>query len=166
MTGLILGIEKLAESGWARRLSPHGQQVRNNMNANPRPEQLRTVIPTQQIQKRVREMARQISNDYQGKTIHALGAARKQLYFYGRPGPSARSARDLPIDQAALPQGQENTPAGFLEICCVRVSPTSRRPPPSPSNQHIARTAIPLRPLNYPRHHVYLLDLNRTRTSI
>ena len=53
------------------------------MNANPKPEQLRTVIPTEQIQKRVREMARQISDDYQGKTIHALALAGKWLHFHG-----------------------------------------------------------------------------------
>ena len=51
------------------------------MNASPRPEQLRTVIPTEQIQKRVREMARQISSDYQGKTIHALGLLENGFVF-------------------------------------------------------------------------------------
>src|SRR6185312_15023458 len=45
------------------------------------PEQLRTVIPTEQIQKRVREMARQISNDYQGKTIHALALLENGFMF-------------------------------------------------------------------------------------
>ncbi len=39
------------------------------------------VIPTEQIQKRVREMARQISNDYQGKTIHALGLLENSFIF-------------------------------------------------------------------------------------
>src|SRR5579864_5651292 len=51
------------------------------MSANPKPEQLRTVIPTEQIQKRVREMARQISNDYQGKTIHALALLENGFVF-------------------------------------------------------------------------------------
>ena len=45
------------------------------------PGQLRTVIPTEQIQKRVREMARQISNDYQGKTIHALAVLENGFMF-------------------------------------------------------------------------------------
>ena len=44
-------------------------------------EQLRTVIPSEQIQKRVREMARQISNDYQGKTIHALALLENGFMF-------------------------------------------------------------------------------------
>ena len=51
------------------------------MNANPKPELLRTVIPTEQIQKRVREMARQISYDYQGKTIHALALLENGFIF-------------------------------------------------------------------------------------
>ena len=51
------------------------------MNASPKPEQLRTVIPTEQIQKRLREMARQISSDYQGKTIHALGLLENGFVF-------------------------------------------------------------------------------------
>ena len=42
------------------------------MNTSVKPGQLRPVISAEQIQKRVRELARQISDDYQGKTIHAL----------------------------------------------------------------------------------------------
>src|SRR5262252_8959756 len=45
------------------------------------PELLRTVIPTEQVQKRVREMARQISADYQGKTIHALAVLENGFMF-------------------------------------------------------------------------------------
>ena len=43
------------------------------MSSSSKPEVLRSVISAEQIQKRVREMGRQISDDYQGKTIHALG---------------------------------------------------------------------------------------------
>jgi len=39
------------------------------------------VISTDQIQKRVREMARQISDDYKGKTIHALGVLENGFIF-------------------------------------------------------------------------------------
>jgi hypoxanthine phosphoribosyltransferase len=39
------------------------------------------VIPEEQIQKRVREMARQISDDYQGKTIHVLAVLENGFMF-------------------------------------------------------------------------------------
>lgn len=39
------------------------------------------VISSEQIQKRVREMARQISDDYKGKTIHALGVLENGFIF-------------------------------------------------------------------------------------
>jgi hypoxanthine phosphoribosyltransferase len=42
---------------------------------------LRTVIPAEQIQKRVREMARQISDDYRGQTIHALALLENSFMF-------------------------------------------------------------------------------------
>ena len=42
---------------------------------------LNAVIPEEQIQKRVREMARQISDDYQGKTIHALAVLENGFMF-------------------------------------------------------------------------------------
>src|SRR5579863_428946 len=86
------------------------------MNANPRPEQLRTVIPTEQIQKRVREMARQISSDYQGKTIHALGLLENGFIFMA----DLVRVLEVPvICQFIKPRyrrEQENTSTGFLEI--------------------------------------------------
>jgi hypoxanthine phosphoribosyltransferase len=86
------------------------------MNANPKTEQLRTVIPTEQIQKRVREMARQISNDYQGKTIHALALLENGFIFMA----DLVRVLDVPvICQFIKPRyrlGPENTAAGFLEI--------------------------------------------------
>ena len=42
---------------------------------------MRTIIPAEQIQKRVREMGRQISDDYQGKTIHALALLENGFMF-------------------------------------------------------------------------------------
>ena len=39
------------------------------------------VIPAEQIQKRVREMARQISDDYKGKSIHALAVLENGFIF-------------------------------------------------------------------------------------
>lgn len=46
-----------------------------------RAEQLRVVIPAEQIQKRVKEMARQISDDYKGQTIHALALLENGFMF-------------------------------------------------------------------------------------
>jgi hypoxanthine phosphoribosyltransferase len=42
---------------------------------------LRTVIPAEQIQKRVREIGRQISDDYRGQTIHALALLENAFIF-------------------------------------------------------------------------------------
>ena len=50
-----------------------------NMNSNAEP--LRSVISAAQIQKRVREMARQISNDYPGKTIYVMALLENSFIF-------------------------------------------------------------------------------------
>src|SRR6202049_4908174 len=86
------------------------------MNANPKAEQLRTVIPTEQIQKRVREMARQISYDYRGKTIHALALLENGFIFMA----DLVRVLEVPvICQFIKPRyrrEQETAAAGFLEI--------------------------------------------------
>ena len=86
------------------------------MNATSKPEPLRVVIPAEQIQKRVREMARQISDDYQGKTIHALGLLENGFMFMA----DLVRVLEVPvICQFIKPQyrrEQENAPGGFLEI--------------------------------------------------
>lgn len=51
------------------------------MMQTAKPAQLRTVIVAEQIQKRVKEMARQISADYKGKTIHALALLENAFMF-------------------------------------------------------------------------------------
>jgi hypoxanthine phosphoribosyltransferase len=51
------------------------------MTISSKPEALRSVISAEQIQKRVREMGRQISDDYQGKTIHVLGLLENSFIF-------------------------------------------------------------------------------------
>jgi hypoxanthine phosphoribosyltransferase len=48
------------------------------MNANAR---LRQVISADQIQKRVRELGRQISDDYRGQTVVALGILENSFMF-------------------------------------------------------------------------------------
>jgi hypoxanthine phosphoribosyltransferase len=44
-------------------------------------EQLRQIISAEQIQKRVKEMGRQISDDYRGKTVHVLGVLENSFIF-------------------------------------------------------------------------------------
>lgn len=51
------------------------------MNQITKSGQLRVVISTEQVQKRVREMARQISNDYRERTIHTLGILENGFMF-------------------------------------------------------------------------------------
>ena len=51
------------------------------MHHPSRAEQFRIVITPEQIHKRVREMARQISDDYRGRTIHALGLLDNGFIF-------------------------------------------------------------------------------------
>src|SRR5882724_11900011 len=51
------------------------------MNEIARPPQLRTVISAEQIQKRVREMGRQISDDYRGQAIHLLALLENGFIF-------------------------------------------------------------------------------------
>ncbi len=50
------------------------------MNA-PRVEPLRQVITTEQIQKRVKELGRQISDDYKGQTIQMLAVLENAFMF-------------------------------------------------------------------------------------
>jgi hypoxanthine phosphoribosyltransferase len=51
------------------------------MNTSSKAEPLRPVISAEQIQKRVRELGRQISDDYQGKTIHVLALLENSFMF-------------------------------------------------------------------------------------
>ena len=51
------------------------------MMSGTRVEPLRQVITAEQIQKRVKELGRQISNDYQGKTIQALAVLENSFIF-------------------------------------------------------------------------------------
>jgi hypoxanthine phosphoribosyltransferase len=51
------------------------------MSETLKADQLRTVISTEQIQKRIRELARQISADYRGQTVHALAVLENSFVF-------------------------------------------------------------------------------------
>src|SRR5580700_231242 len=52
-----------------------------SMSESAKPAQLRTVISAEQIQKRVREMGRQISDDYRGQSIHMLALLENGFIF-------------------------------------------------------------------------------------
>jgi hypoxanthine phosphoribosyltransferase len=86
------------------------------MNPVAKSEQLRVVIPAEQIQKRIREMARQISDDYKGKTIHALALLENGFIFMA----DLVRALEVPvICQFVKPTYRrelEGKPQGFLEI--------------------------------------------------
>ena len=49
--------------------------------SGPRVEPLRPVITTDQIQKRVKELARQISDDYKGETVQMLAVLENAFMF-------------------------------------------------------------------------------------
>jgi len=70
------------------------------------------VIPAEQIQKRVREIGRQISDDYKGKTIHALGILENGFVFFS----DLVRNLDVPvICQFIKPQYRDDL-GGMLEI--------------------------------------------------
>ena len=86
------------------------------MNQITKPGQLRVVIAAEQVQKRVREMARQISDDYRGQTIHVLGILENGFIFMA----DLVRALDVPvICQFIKPryrQQQGNGPGDAMEI--------------------------------------------------
>lgn len=51
------------------------------MNTTPKADALRPVISAEQIHKRVRELAHQISDDYKGKTVLALAVLENSFMF-------------------------------------------------------------------------------------
>jgi hypoxanthine-guanine phosphoribosyltransferase len=48
---------------------------------NPRVEPLRQIISAEQIQKRVKELGRQISDDYKGQTVQMLAVLENGFMF-------------------------------------------------------------------------------------
>ncbi len=83
---------------------------------DPAKGQMRTVISTEQIQKRVRELARQISVDYRDKTVHVLAVLENSFIFTA----DLVRAMEVPvICQFIKPRYSsktENGAAGVLEI--------------------------------------------------
>ena len=62
------------------------------MNVSPNAA-LRPVISTEQIQKRIRELGRQISDDYRGETVVVLGILENAFMFMG----DLVRAMDVPV---------------------------------------------------------------------
>ena len=77
---------------------------------------LRPGISAEQIQKRVREMGRQISDDYRNKTIHALAVLENSFMFMA----DLVRALDVPVACAFVQPNDRKQPAGgpsdMLEI--------------------------------------------------
>src|SRR5579862_4874529 len=67
----------------ARRTSHECRTARRTRTrmSSPRIQPLRPVITTEQIQKRVKELARQISDDYRGETIQMLAVLENAFMF-------------------------------------------------------------------------------------
>ncbi len=83
------------------------------MSETPKPEQLRVVIPAEQIQRRVREMARQISEDYRGQTIHALALLENGFIFMS----DLVRALEVPvICQFIKPKYRRQETTGMVEV--------------------------------------------------
>jgi hypoxanthine phosphoribosyltransferase len=65
---------------WFNALIANDREARDFMNAT-KVEPLRQVIGAEQIQKRVKELARHISDDYEGQTIQALAVLENAFMF-------------------------------------------------------------------------------------
>jgi len=72
----------------------------------PQTAKPQAVISAEQIQKRVRELARHISDDYQGKTIHALGVLENGFIFLSD---LVRAIETPVICQFIKPQYRDNS---------------------------------------------------------
>lgn len=84
------------------------------MNAVAKEQNLHVLISPEQLQKRIREMGRQISDDYRGKTIHALALLENGFIFMS----DLVRALEVPvICQFIKPKyDHKEEKAGFLEI--------------------------------------------------
>lgn len=76
-------------------------------SANPQ-----IVIPAEQVQKRVRELARQISHDYEGKTVHVLGVLENSFIFLS----DLVRSLDMPVVCQFIKPRYRDDLGGMLEI--------------------------------------------------
>ena len=72
----------------------------------------RPVISAEQIQKRVREIARQISQDYLGKTVHALGILENGFMFLA----DLVRAMEVPVVCQFIKPRYRDDGSGVMEI--------------------------------------------------
>jgi len=86
------------------------------MRSAAKPEQLRTVISAEQIQKRVRDIARQISDDYRGHTIHALAVLENGFVFMSDLVRALESPVICQFIKPRYRRQKDDKPEGFLEI--------------------------------------------------
>ncbi len=85
------------------------------MTQTAKAEQFRTLISAEQIQKRIREMSRQISDDYKGKTIHALALLENGFIFMADLVRTLEVPVTCQFIKPRYTRGAGN-PAGCLEI--------------------------------------------------
>ena len=78
----------------------------------PKSEPLRQVIAAEQIQKRVKELARHISDDYQGPDGAGACRSGERLYVYGRSCAGDGRSGGLPVHQAQIQQAASKAPGG------------------------------------------------------
>jgi hypoxanthine phosphoribosyltransferase len=85
------------------------------MNYAASAEELRPVISAEQIQKRVREMGRQVSDDYRGVTLHALAVLENAFMFMAD---LVRSIETPMVCQFIKPTYRRSQPSGgdLIEI--------------------------------------------------
>jgi len=83
------------------------------MNTTSKPEALRPAISAEQIQRRVREIGRQISDDYQGKTLHALAILDNSFMFMA----DLVRALDVPVTCTFVkPRYRQQPPTGSSDV--------------------------------------------------
>src|SRR5246127_951919 len=86
--------------------------------SSPRIQPLRPVITTEQIQKRVKELARQISDDYRGETIQILAVLENAFMFLA----DLVRALEVPVvcqfikPKYSRPQGTQGAASDVMEI--------------------------------------------------
>ena len=124
----------IRRAAWARGYRDRGKPIRLDVDtfdmstgtpggheqimSSPRVQPLRPVITTEQIQKRVKELARQISDDYRGETIQMLAVLENAFMFL------ADLVRELEVPvvcqfikpKYSRPQGAPGTANDVMEI--------------------------------------------------
>lgn len=80
-----------------------------SVNQAPQPQPASVVISAEQIRDRIRQLARQISDDYRGRTLHAVGVLEDGFIFMA----DLVRALDLPVlCQFVKPEHKEISQAG------------------------------------------------------